>query len=74
MSSAVPSCLSGPAEEMSALSVSLVPGQWKMKSLPQGSLALLLVEVLLRHQIVDAARAVAVVVDHVLRRRVARSP
>src|SRR3954464_5080044 len=40
-SSVVPSCLSGPADEMSALSVSLVPGHWKRKSLPQGSLALL---------------------------------
>src|SRR5579871_4683760 len=42
MSSAVPSCRSGPGEETSALSGSLVPGHFMVKSLPQGSLALAL--------------------------------
>src|SRR6185312_6752948 len=39
MSSVVPGCLSGPADEMSALSVSFCPGHWKARSFPQGSLA-----------------------------------
>ncbi len=71
MSSGVPSCLSGPAEEMSAASVSWVPGQWKMRSLPQGSLALLRSRYFCDTRSSIAARAVAGVVHHVLRRRVA---
>lgn len=41
MSSGVPSCLSGPADETSAQgALSQLAGQWKMRSFPQGSLVL----------------------------------
>ena len=71
MSSGVPSRLSGPADETSAQGPSQFPGQWKMRSFPQGSLALLLSRYLCRYELVDAARTAARVVHHVLSGRVA---